>query len=141
MAKKPNNVNEASAQVAAMPTSREVKLAAGKTAVVHRLSWIQFEALWLELASIIAAVMGSGDELDSEQLAAELAQAPAFVLKLTALSTSLPEPELASWNFDDVLAVCAAAIELNFNEPKGVRDFFCAAAKLAGQELAATAQP
>ena len=120
-----------------MPSSQEVKLSATKTVVVKRLSWIQFEALWGELASLFAALLGSGEELDLEQLATELASAPAFVLKLTALSTSTAETELAAWNFDDVLAVAAAAIELNFNQPKGLRDFFCAAAKLAGQELAA----
>ncbi len=138
MAKKPNNINQASAQVAAMPSSLEVRLPGNKTVVVSRLSWIQFEALWTELAALFATVLSSGDELDTDQMAAELSGAPAFVLKLTALSTSTSETELAGWNFDDVLAVCAAAIELNFNQPKGVRDFFCAAAKLAGQELAAT---
>lgn len=137
MAKKPNNINQASAQVAQLPTSQEVKLSGNKAAVVKRLSWIQFEALWAELASLFAAVLGNGENLDTEQLAAELSSAPAFVLKLAALASSTPEAELASWNFDDVLAVGAAAIELNFNQPKGVRDFFCAAAKLAGQELAA----
>ena len=62
---------------------------------------------------------------------AELAQAPALTLKLVSLTTELAESELARLCFDDVLALAAAALELNFVQGAGIRRFFTALSALA----------
>ena len=59
--------------------------------------------------------------------------APAFVLKLASLSTGVAEAELSGCCFDDVLAVAAAALKLNFIDSAGVRGFFAALAGAASQ--------
>lgn len=126
MAKKINNIEEASRETASLPGKRTVKLTDGQDVVVWRLSWLKFEALWGELSSLLATLLAEGAEADAARMASELAGAPQFIVKLVSLSTNLPDTELARWGFDDVLAVGAEALQLNFVESSGVRSFFTA---------------
>jgi hypothetical protein len=154
----PTTFHAASAQAAALPDSLPVGLSSGAHVAVQRLSWLQFETFWQELAALCAVLAqcadlprrpgaaaheGNNQSVDFEQaaadrtnentaLAAALAAAPQSVLKLAALSLRQPEAELASWPPGDVMAVAAASLELNFIRPAGVRDFFAAVARIGG---------
>lgn len=153
--------NAASAQAAAIPDTLRVALSSGGQAEVCRLSWLQFEALWSELAALLSSVAGAEDQplrhRDTEKqerkeeaghpvsssvsqclsgedsaLVAALSSAPQLILRLAALSLRLPEETLAGWPPCDVLAVAGVALELNFIKPAGVRDFFASVARLGG---------
>ena len=126
-----DNIVSVSSTVAILPSQTSLTLSGGREIAVRRLSWLQFEALWGELSELLAAVLSAEDGLAPEELASKLAGAPAFVLKLCALSTGLTEAELAAWAYDDVLAVSAAALRFSFIDSAGVRDFFGALAALA----------
>jgi hypothetical protein len=139
----PTTFRAASTQAAAIPDTLRVELSSGGTALVCRLSWLQFEALWSELAQLFAALAdpaepaagrSDGDDRPAASPTVEgvLAAAPQCVLKLAALSLRLAEAELAQWPPCDVLAVAAASLELNFIRPAGVRDFFASVARLGG---------
>jgi hypothetical protein len=132
MTKAIDNINEASSALAQLPEKRDVTLPGGRRIVVYRLSWLKFEALWAELAAILSALLAAGEDLSPERIAAQLTGAPAFVLRLCSLSTNLPEDELARWNFDEVLALGAESLSLNFAESAGVRGFFTALSQLSG---------
>ena len=122
----------ASSAVAALPQSRSARLADGRVLDVRRLSWLQFEAAWGDLAPLIGALAALPEQPSAEQLALALADAPGLVLRLCALATGLSEAELAALSLDDVLALGAAAVQLNFVESVGVRDFFAALLALPG---------
>lgn len=145
----PTTFHAASAQAAAIPDTLRVELSSGGTALVCRLSWLQFEALWSELAQLFASLArdpvgppagrsegeyrpAAGPTAPEDAVASALAAAPQAVLRLAALSTRLPEAELAQWPPCDVLAIAAASLELNFIQPAGVRDFFASVARLGG---------
>jgi hypothetical protein len=140
----PTTFHAASAQAAAIPDSMRVELSSGGTAQVLRLSWLQFEALWSELAVLFAALTDSSATVPGREspqhasteahatIESALSSAPHFVLKLAALSTRLPETELAQWPPCDVLAIAAASLELNFIQPVGIRAFFASVARLGG---------
>lgn len=139
-----DNIVEVSTAVSTLPGNVEVELAGGRSVTVRRLSWIQFELLWGELATLLsqlanldpssAILQPTGGALPAaDDLAARLSGAPAFVLRLASLSAGQPEAELSGWGFDDVLAVAAAALRLSFIESAGVRDFFAALALAASQ--------
>jgi hypothetical protein len=122
----------ASSAAAALAQSRSVRLAGGRAVDVRRLSWLQFEAAWAEIAPLIGALAALPEQPGAEQLAGAFADAPSLVLRLCALSTGLAEPELAGLSLDDVLMLSAAMVQLNFVEGAGVRDFFAALLALPG---------
>jgi hypothetical protein len=127
----PVNIAEASLQAANLPASREVMLPNGTTALVKRLSWLQFESLWSELAGVLAALAAADEDGAANELAQQLSGAPACALRLASLAGGYAEAELARWDFASVLALAGAALELNFTESAGVRSFFGALARLA----------
>jgi hypothetical protein len=127
----PENIAEASMQAASLAASRELTLPNGKSAFVKRLSWLQFESLWTDLAGLLAALAAAGEAPADEEVMAQLSSAPACALRLASLSGGQAETELARWDFESVLALAAAALELNFVESAGVRSFFAALARLA----------
>ena len=131
----PTTVTEASAAVAALPDSLPVTLSSGQQLEVRRLSWLAFEAVWAELAALLSALLAAGEEAGEDELTARLSGAPAAVLRLVCLSTGAAEGDAANWPYDDVLAVGAAALRLNFIDSAGVRSFFAALGSLvaAGQ--------
>jgi hypothetical protein len=131
MGREPQNFGEASAAAANLPAERELTLPSGKPVVVKRLSWLQFETLWVDLAGLLAALAAAGDAPSDEELLGRLAGAPACALKLASLAGGFGEAELARWDFDSVLALAAAALQLNFVDGAGVRSFFGALARLA----------
>jgi hypothetical protein len=55
----PTSFSVASAQAAAIPESIAVVLSTGASATVHRLSWLQFEALWGDMACVLGALAES----------------------------------------------------------------------------------
>lgn len=124
-------VADVSAAVANLPTSVDVELSGGRRVTVTRLSWLKFEAVWAELAGLLAALAGTAADAGDDELLASLHNAPAVILKLVAACTELSEQVLADWQFDDVLAVAAAAMRLNFIDSAGVRDFSGALGGLA----------
>lgn len=124
------NIAAASAATAQLPASSDVRLPGGAKVRVARLTWLQFEAVWSELAGLLAQIAATPDAGDPQQLAQALASAPTLLLKLCALCTPLSDTELAALAYDDVLALAAAVLELNFIDSAGVRGFFTAAAKL-----------
>ncbi|MCH7472195.1 hypothetical protein IIA79_04505 [bacterium] len=121
---KPDNIVDASEAVANLPQSVQASLANGGTVTVSRLSWVKFESVWGELAVLLGAFLAGDGQPTPEALARQLAGAPAFVLKFCSMCTGVAETDLACWHFDDVLAVAAAGLRLNFTESAGVRDFF-----------------
>ncbi len=127
----PSTITEASAAVAVLPDSCPVTLSGGRQLQVCRLSWLKFEAVWAELAGLLGALLAAGEDAGEEELAARLSGAPAAVLRLVCLSTGTAEGDAASWPFDDVLAVGAAAMRLNFTDSAGIRSFFAALGSLA----------
>jgi hypothetical protein len=141
----PTSFFAASAQAAAIPEFIEIALSSGAGVAIHRLSWLQFEALWSELAQMLGALaeVPVGVELapPSPQAAAQggassaptqsaLLAAPQLVLRLASQCLRLPESDVARWPPADVLACAAAGLELNFIAPAGVRDFFAAVGRL-----------
>ena len=126
-----DNIVAVSSAVARLPLSAVCELSGGREIAIHRLTWLQFEALWSELAELLGALLAMRDDVPSEELAGRLAGAPAFVLKLSCLSSGLAEAELAGWAYDDVLALSAAALRLSFSDSAGLRDFFSALAAVA----------
>ena len=129
--REPVNITEASQAAANLNQQREVSLPGGKAAVVKRLSWLQFETLWVDLAGLLAALAAAGEAPSDEELLGQLAGAPACALKLASLSGGYAEAELARWDFDSVLVLAAEALLLNFVDGAGVRSFFGALARLA----------
>ena len=128
---RPQSINEASIKVMALPESRNIKLGNGETVAIWRLNWIKFEAVWAELTVLLSALTRLPENSGEAELINHLAGAPTAVLKLAAVSTNLPETTLTQLPFDDVLAITAAAIELNFISSAGVRGFFSALTGLA----------
>jgi len=122
----------ASKAVANLPSSIQARVSRGKLVTVSRMSWLKFEAVWADLSGLLAILAGAAEDAGEEEMLASLAAAPQVVLKLAALSSGTSEQELADWPFDDVLAVAAAALKLNFIDSAGVRDFSSALGKLAG---------
>jgi len=139
MGKHPTNIVDASRETVALPDCRSVALPGGRQVNVHRLNWLQFELLWTEVAALLALLAQDNSAEGDAQLAAQLASTPQFVLKLVQQSTGLGEQELAQWRYDDVLAVAAEAIRLNFTDSAGLRSFFLSASELAGLDGAAAA--
>ncbi len=127
----PVNYGQASVMAASLPHQREVQLPDGTIAIVKRLSWMQFEMLWVELAGLLAALAAAGEAASDEELLGRLAGAPACALRLASLSAGHSEADLARWDFDSVLSLAGAALQLNFLDGAGVRSFFGALAKLA----------
>jgi hypothetical protein len=127
----PAIITQASAAVAALPDSCPVTLSGGQQLEVRRLSWLAFEAVWAELAVLLTAVLTAGEDAGEEEILARLSGAPATVLRLACLSTDVAEGDAARWPFDDVLAVGAAALRLNFIDSSGLRSFFVALGSLA----------
>jgi hypothetical protein len=130
------NIAEVSRQAANLADTAEVQLASGRRLTVQRLSWIKFEAVWAEIAQLLAALLAADSSQATGNLSLQLAGAPALVLKLSCLSSGLPEKELAGLPFDEVLSIATAALRLNFIESVAVRDFFVAVARLAEQDKA-----
>jgi hypothetical protein len=126
----PKDIVEASAAVTSLPDEAAVAISSGERVAVRRLSWLQFEVAWADLAILLSALLAAGEDAPAEELLAQLTGAPAVVLKLASLSSGLSETELAQWHFADVLSVAAAAIQLNFVDSAGVRGFFSALGKL-----------
>jgi hypothetical protein len=116
-------MQQASALVMAQPQQRVITLGSGQSLTITRLSWISFELLWQELCVLLAA-WPQDAQLDDAALVGQLSQAPQFVLKLAALSSGIAEDELARWDHDAVLQLAAAALQFNFTQPAGLRDFF-----------------
>jgi len=133
--KKPKDIMEASTQVAALPPSKIVTLPDGRHVEVCRLNWLQFESVWIEVAGLLTSLLAADADATEESVAAELNSAPSLVLKFAGLCTGISEEELSGWQFDFVLAVAAEAMQLNFIDSKGLRDFFSAASKVASQEI------
>jgi hypothetical protein len=127
----PVDIAGASKAVANLPLHVEVPLSNGARASVSRLSWLKFESVWADLAGLLAALAGTAENAGEEELLASLGSAPQTVLKLAVLASGESERELAGWPFDDVLAISAAALRLNFIDSAGVRDFSCALGRLA----------
>jgi len=130
-----NDIAAASAAVARLPETRAVELSDGRRVNVHRLSWLDFEAVWTDWAGLLSALLAAGDDADEQELLGRLAGAPQAVLRLAAQCTRMTDAELARWPLADVLAVAAAALRLNFIDSAGVRDFFGALGGLAGAGL------
>lgn len=128
--KQPKDIVEASAVVADLPAEVTVAVSTGIVITVRRLSWLQFEAAWADLAILLSALLAAGEDAPAEELLAQLSGAPTAVLKLASLSSGLSDTELAQWHFADVLSVAAAAIQLNFVDSAGVRGFFSVLGKL-----------
>jgi hypothetical protein len=124
------NITAASAATAALPAHMDVELPGGTVVRVARLSWLKFEAVWSELAGLLAGLALAPEASEPQQLAQALSGAPAFVLSLCALCTPLGEAELAALPYDHVLALAAAALKLNFIGSAGVRGFFTAVGQL-----------
>lgn len=116
-------MQQASGLVMAQPQQQTITLGNGQSLIIRRLDWVSFELLWQELCVLLAA-WSNAAALSEEGLAGQLASAPQFVLKLAALSSGIPEEELAQWDHDAVLQVAAAALQFNFTQPAGLRDFF-----------------
>lgn len=132
MAESDNTVTtmqEASRMVMAQPAKRQITLHSGETLTIRRLSWISFELLWQELCTLLSA-WPAGEELDEAALASRLQAAPQFVLKLATLSSGIPEIQLAGLDHGCVLEIAAAALQFNFVEGTGLRDFFGGLAQL-----------
>lgn len=125
------DVAAASAAAANLPAAVEVELSTGRRATVTRLSWLKFETMWAELSGLLAVLAGTAENAGEDELLASLESAPAVVLKLVVLSSGASETQLADWPFDDVLAVAAAALRLNFIDSVGLRDFSGALGELA----------
>lgn len=127
----PTNIVEASAAAINLPAARMVTLSDGRACSIQRLSWIKFEVVWTDLAGLLNALAQVSADAGSEELLGALAGTPSALLKLVVLSTDLTEPAAAGLPFDDVLALGAAAINLNFVDSAGVRSFFSALGGLA----------
>lgn len=119
-----NSISAASAATAQLPTQRQVQLPDGQALHVKRLSWLQFEAVWEELAGVVGAVAGMPDNATPEQFAQALSGAPSLMLRLCVLSTELTEAGLAALPYDSVLAIAAEVLALNFIDSAEVRRFF-----------------
>jgi hypothetical protein len=128
-----SSINEASQLAAQLSTLAQANLSEGRSITIHRLNWLEFESLWSELSALLTALLAADEKSGPEQILEQLSSAPAFVLKLAGLAARIEEVELAKWNFDDVLLLCAAALEMNFVEGAGLRSFFTAVGKLAGE--------
>ncbi|MCC7477043.1 hypothetical protein IT575_01175 [bacterium] len=124
------SIHEASAAALLLPQSIEVLLSDGRQVSLRRLSWLHFEALWQELAGLLAPLL-EGGSADRAELTQALLAAPACLLRLCSLGSGIPESELAQRSADDVLALSAASIELNFIQGAGLRSFFASAAQLS----------
>jgi hypothetical protein len=127
----PTDIIEASRAAANLPDHIKLDVSRERQVIVSRLSWLKFEAVWADLAGLLAVLAGTAEDAGEEELLASLASAPQVVLKLAELTSGISERELADWPFDDVLVVAAAAIKLNFIDSAGVRDFSSALGKLA----------
>jgi hypothetical protein len=103
---------------------------------IRRLSWLAFEALCQDLFTLCGPLLAQ-PELESDQLVLKLAAAPTLMLKLAALSTAIPETQLSAWDCDDILAICARSLSLNFIETAGLRSFFRVFSGLLQAELPA----
>jgi hypothetical protein len=129
----PTDITSVSRQIAALEASRRLELPGGNSVEIRRLSWLQFEQLWADLAGLLAALL---DEAQGEEAVAQrLLSAPALVLRLSSLSSGIADSELAAWPYDELLSLAAAALHFNFIETAGLRDFF-AALLAAGSVLA-----
>lgn len=122
------NIHEASAAALLLPQSSAVLLSDGQSVTLQRLSWLHFETLWQELAGMLAPLLDGGAA--AEEITQALLGAPACLLRLCSLSSGISETELAARPADDVLALSAAAVELNFVQGAGLRSFFAVAAQL-----------
>jgi len=131
---KPNDIVDASRDVALLATVEEGCLPSGRRINIHRLSWLEFEQVWRALCGIISALLLADEEITEERLSAELASAPQVIGELVAVATQLEPDELSGWSFDDVLAAAAFAAEFNFVGSQGIRNFFSVAQRLAGRE-------
>lgn len=124
-----NTMQEASTDVMFLPRTRSLELANGRKLELHRLDWASFELFWQELCGILAGFPeGAADNPD--ELLAQLGNAPQLVLRLAALSSGTSEAELARWDHGSVLELAAAALQFNFCETAGLRDFSGALATL-----------
>ena len=141
MSEEPKSIVDASRQTANLPLSMTVNLSSGQSVAVRRLNWIEFEALWSELADILGGLLSGNQAVTAEALTARLAAAPAFVLKLVGLTTSLDEGELARLPFNEVLDLAATGLQINFVLPSGVRDFFGALAEATEASNASAPPP
>ncbi len=139
MAKKPANIIEASREAANLEQNCKCILADGKTILIRRLNWLEFEAVWSELSPLLASLLTAEGGTAPDQLAGELASAPAAVLKLAGYSSGLGEQELSAWHYDDVLTVAAASLRFSFISSKGLQDFFLMLADLGQKSTAAAA--
>jgi hypothetical protein len=134
-----NNIHQASAATMLLPQSCEVILSGGNMLTVKRLSWIHFELLWNELAGLLAPLLLGSANTDSSasgsggsgQFGEQLVAAPGCVLRLVSLCSGLSDSELAAMSCDDVLALGAAALDLNFVQGAGIRSFFAVLGQLA----------
>ncbi len=131
----------ASAAVARLPETLEVELGSGHRVKAGRLSWLQFEVLWPELAGLLTTLLRAVDGEGADGLPEVLAGAPACVLRLVTLGSDLAEGEAAELPFDDVLAVAAAVVELNFVNTRGIHGFFAAVGRLSAPESASGRTP
>ena len=132
VSKSVTNIVAASSEAASLSNQRTVQLPGGRSVTIHRLSWIEFEALWTELSALVAALLALDENAALEGIGDQLNMAPSFVLKLASISARCSEKELSAWYFDDVLTVAGAALQLSFAEGAGVRSFFTALSELSG---------
>jgi hypothetical protein len=125
-----NSISAASAATAQLPVMKPVQLPDGQVLHVKRLSWLQFEAVWAELAGMLGAVASTPENAAPEQFAQALSGVPGLMLKLCTLCTEMNDAGLAALPYDAVLAIAAEAIALNFLDSAGVRRFFAVACQL-----------
>jgi hypothetical protein len=127
-------IHDASRAAATAPRSIEVELSGGRRRTVRRLNWLQFSALWPAVAALISELTaGGGDNTEASGTGERLSGIPAFLSRLAVLAGDIDERELDGFDLDDVLAVAAAALELNFVSGAGVRRFFGAASHLVAE--------
>ncbi|MEZ5336856.1 MAG: hypothetical protein R3F46_01200 [bacterium] len=123
------DMQQASQAVLGLPALRSLRLANGRQLQLRRLDWLGFELLWQEFCQLLGSLAPEQPD-DGEELLARLGSAPQLVLKLATLSSGISESELAEWEHGLVLELATAALEFNFIETAGLRDFSGALARL-----------
>ncbi|MCB1186936.1 hypothetical protein KDL29_07185 [bacterium] len=124
-----DTMQQASRAVLELPRQVNIQLGNGRHVQLRRLDWISFELLWQEFCTLVGSLPDGGID-NGDDLLKQLGTAPQLVLKLASLSSGLDEAELSRWEHGSVLELAAAALELNFNDPAGLRDFSSALARL-----------
>lgn len=120
--------SEASKAVAKFKPTK-VELSDGTTVEVGKISWMDFEGIWQDIAGIVAAyIMSNHEESTAAEVVAHVTaqtmKIPGIVAKIILITCpSLDKEKLGAMQFTDPVKLVGAAMRINVTDMKGVAGF------------------